>query len=70
MCHTHIQTHKAIYLFHTHNIDNNFCYLLFACDEDFVKIGEEIIRELIIDYIESVYKVNFIKEIIKNPYDF
>lgn len=51
----------------TNYCDNNFCYLLFACDEEFVKICEEIIREIIIDYIESVYKVNFIKQMIKNP---
>lgn len=47
--------------------DNNFCYLLFACDENFVRPCEEIIKEIIIDYIESVYKVNFLKSKIKNP---
>ena len=51
----------------TNYCDNNFCYLLFACDEEFVKICEEIIREIIIDYIETIYKVNFIKKRIKNP---
>ena len=47
--------------------DNNFCYLLFACDETFIRPCEEIIREIIIDYIETIYKVNFLKEKIKNP---
>jgi len=47
--------------------DNNFCYLLFACEDDFIRPCEEIIRETIIDYIESVYKVKFLKEKIKNP---
>lgn len=51
----------------TNYCDNNFCYLLFACDEQFIQPCETIIREIIIDYIESVYKVNFIKEKIKNP---
>lgn len=51
----------------TNYCDNNFCYLLFACDEDFLRVSEEIIRDIIIDYIESVYKVNFIKQMIKNP---
>lgn len=52
----------------TNYCDNNFCYLLFACDEEFVKISEEIIRDILIDYIETVYKVNFIKQRIKNPF--
>lgn len=51
----------------TNYCDNNFCYLLFACDEDFVRICEEIIREIIIDYIECVYKVDFLKQMIKTP---
>ena len=51
----------------TNYCDNNFCYLLFACDKDFVRICEEIIREIIIDYIESVYKIDFLKKMIKNP---
>ncbi len=51
----------------TNYCDNNFCYLLFACDEDFVRICEEIIREIIIDYIETIYKVKFLKKLIKNP---
>ena len=51
----------------TNYCDNNFCYLLFACDKEFYRVCEEIIRSVIIDYIESVYKVNFIKQMIKNP---
>lgn len=51
----------------TNYCDNNFCYLLFACDEMFVKVCEELLRETIIDYIELVYKVNFLKKQIKNP---
>lgn len=51
----------------TNYCDNNFCYFLFACDEEFELICEEIIREVIIDYIETVYKVDFIKKRIKNP---
>ena len=51
----------------TNYCDNNFCYLLFACDEAFVRVSEEIVRDIIIDYIESVYKVNFIRQLIKNP---
>jgi len=51
----------------TNYCDNNFCYLLFAFDEEFVCVCEEMIRDIIIDYIESIYKVNFIKEIIKCP---
>ena len=51
----------------TNYCDNNFCYLLFACDDAFICPCEEIIREIIIDYIETVYKVNFLKEKIKNP---
>ena len=51
----------------TNYCDNNFCYLLFAFEEEFIKVCEEIIRETIIDYIETVYKVNYIKEQIKNP---
>ena len=49
--------------------DNNFSYLLFACDETFVRPCEEIVKEVIIDYIESVYKVNFLKEKITNPHN-
>lgn len=48
--------------------DNNFCYLLFACDEEFMRLCEDLIRDVIIEYIETVYKVNYIKKIIKNPF--
>ncbi len=51
----------------TNYCDNNFCYLLIACDEDFFRICEEIISDVIIDYIENVYKVNFFRQMIKNP---
>lgn len=51
----------------TNYCDNNFCYLLFACDEDFLNICEDLIRDITIDYIESVYKVDFLKRMIKNP---
>lgn len=47
--------------------DNNFCYLLFACDEKFVDACETILRETIVDYIESVYKTSYLKTKIKNP---
>ena len=47
--------------------DNNFSYLLFACDEAYVEPCEAIMRDIIIDYIESIYKVDFIKSKIKNP---
>lgn len=47
--------------------DNNFCYLLFACDEHFVDACEKILREIIIEYIETVYKVDYLKKKIKNP---
>lgn len=46
--------------------DNNFVYLLFACDSEY-ELCEKILRESIIEYIESVYKVNYLKENIKNP---
>ena len=47
--------------------DNNFSYLLFACDETFVAPCEEILRDIIIEYIESVYKVEYLTKKIKNP---
>lgn len=47
--------------------DNNFCYLLFACNEDCFTQCEGIIRNAIIEYIETVYKVEFLKEKIRNP---
>lgn len=51
----------------TNYCDNNFCYLLFAFDKDFALVCEEIIRECVIDYIELVYKLNYLKQTIKNP---
>lgn len=47
--------------------DNNFSYLLFACEEAYVKPCETILRDIVVDYIESVYKVNYLKKKIKNP---
>lgn len=51
----------------TNYCDNNFCYLLIACDNHFIGQCENVLREVIIDYIENVYKINFIKQKIKNP---
>lgn len=47
--------------------DNNFSYLLFACEEKFIEPCEAILREVIVDYIESIYKLNYLKHKIKNP---
>ena len=47
--------------------DNNFIYLLFACDEINEKTCEDIIREGILDYIETHYKIDYLKSKIKNP---
>lgn len=47
--------------------DGNFSYLLFACDEDFYEPCETILRDIIIDYIETVYKVDYIKKKITKP---
>ncbi len=47
--------------------DNNFMYLLFACDEAFLSPCESVIRDIIVDYIESVYKPGYLKDKIKNP---
>ncbi|MBR6778813.1 MAG: hypothetical protein IKM43_01500 [Clostridia bacterium] len=46
--------------------DKNFCYLLLACDDAYIEPCEKILREIIIDYIESVYKVEYLKNKIKN----
>lgn len=47
--------------------DNDFSYLLFACEEKFIEPCEAILREVIVDYIESIYKLNYLKHKIKNP---
>lgn len=47
--------------------DNNFVYLLIAFDETKLEVCEAILRETIIDYIESQYKINYLKQKIKNP---
>ncbi len=51
----------------TNYSDNNFSYILFACNEDFIYELENNLRKIIIDYIENVYKVEFFKKTIKNP---
>ena len=51
----------------TNYSDNNFCYLLFACEEGYIEPCEAILRDIIIDYIESNYKVAYLKNKIKNP---
>ncbi len=51
----------------TNYVDDNFSYLLFACDDQFVQPCETIIREIVVEYIESVYKVDYLKSKIKNP---
>ena len=50
----------------TSYIDKNFCYLLIAVDEKFIEPCEKILREIIIDYIESIYKVEYLTNKIKN----
>ena len=51
----------------TNYSDNNFAYLLFAFDESFALAVEAIIRESIIEYIETCYKVEYLKQKIRNP---
>ena len=51
----------------TNYSDNNFAYLLFAFEESFMNKVEGIIRENIIEYIENSYKVEYLKQKIKNP---
>ena len=51
----------------TNYSDNNFAYLLFAFDETFALSVEAIIRESVIEYIETCYKVEYLKQKIKNP---
>ncbi len=47
--------------------DNNFVYLLFAFDEIYTHTCEAILKDLVVDYIETVYKPNYLKTKIKNP---
>ena len=47
--------------------DTKFAYLLFACEESFVAPCEEILKDIIIEYIETVYKVDYLTRKIKNP---
>lgn len=51
----------------TNYCDNNFSYLLFACDEEYSIACESVLKDIIIDYIESLYKVNYLKSKIKTP---
>ena len=46
--------------------DSNFAYLLFACEKDFYEPCEAIVKDIIIEYIETVYKADYIKGRIKN----
>lgn len=50
----------------TSYIDKNFAYLLLAVEVEFVEPCEKILREIIIEYIESVYKVEYLTKKIKN----
>lgn len=50
----------------TSYIDKNFAYLLIAVDDTFVEPCEKILREIIIEYIESVYKIKYLTQKIKN----
>ncbi len=47
--------------------DNNFRYLLFACEDNFMDRCESVLKSIIIDYIEEVYKIDYLKSKIKNP---
>lgn len=51
----------------TNYSDNNFSYLLLACEEDYVQPCEAVLKDIIIEYIEGIYKVNYLKSKIKNP---
>ncbi len=47
--------------------DNNFAYLLFACEDTYMQACETIIKDILIDYIENIYKLNYLKNKIKYP---
>lgn len=49
----------------TNYCDNNFVYLLIACDDEYVAPCERIIKEAIVDYIELVYKIDYLSKKIK-----
>lgn len=51
----------------TNYSDNNFSYLLVACDEEFKQPCEAVLKDIIIEYIEEIYKINYLKTKIKNP---
>ena len=46
---------------------SNFSYLLFACEDTYVDPCESILKDIIVEYIESIYKVDYLKRRIKNP---
>lgn len=50
----------------TNYCDKDFCYLLFACDEEFSSICETIVKEEIIEYIIGVFKVDYLTRRMKN----
>ena len=51
----------------TNYSDNNFSYILFACEDSYFNACESVLKDIIIDYIESVYKINYLKKKISNP---
>ncbi|MBR2970108.1 MAG: hypothetical protein IKC49_03535, partial [Clostridia bacterium] len=51
----------------TNYSDSNFSYLLFACEDTYIDPCESILKDIIVEYIESVYKVDYLKKRIKNP---
>ena len=51
----------------TNYADNNFNYLLFACEDKFIEQCESVLRAGIISYIEDDYKIKYLKEKIKHP---
>lgn len=53
----------------TNYSDNNFSYLLLACDKNFYEPCEAIVKDIIIEYIESIYKVDYLKSKIKSCSD-
>jgi len=50
----------------TSYMDKNFAYLMIAVDLEFVEPCEKILREIIIEYIEGVYKIEYLTKKIKN----
>lgn len=50
----------------TNYCDNNFCYLLFACEDEFAGLCETIIREELIEYIVGKFKMDYLSHRMKN----